>query len=200
MHNVGNESISPELVLVDPELAARLRATAVAGPPPVVPDESPPAAQAPVTREPPAEETIAAAPVAEPLRDSRPAHAGRTSRRLRTPRPASIVVGLAVMALLLVGFLPPRQAPRLGEATAPANASPGPITLGWEPQSASAYLVEVFVGKTLVHAASTPRTAIEVPGWLAPGRYTWRVSAYSGPGSGASRPERPFEQGWFVVD
>ncbi len=217
MSGIGDESITPGLVLVDPELAARVRATAVAGPRPYVPSEAerapepplrvavvvPPAPRGPVVASDPHESTphtdtatptvVRDAPAATlPDRPDR--------RRIRAPRPASIVIGGAVLALLLAGFLPPRQAPHLGEATPPAGASPAPLTLAWKPYGFRVYLVEIFVGNRLVHAASTRASTFDVPGWLAPGRYTWRVSAYGGSGSGASRPAGPLEQGWFVID
>lgn len=200
MQSVGDEPITPWLVLVDPELAERVRATAVAGP----------AASAHVDRAP---DPRPVAPHRQPARTEQAVHVpplpapafatGPDVRRRRSaPRLATALVGLAAAALLLVGLLPPRQAPSLGDAAGPARASAASpsLTLGWQSTGARAYLIEVFAGRRLVHARVTAGTRFVVPGWLAPGRYTWRVSKYAGPEPAGQRVGPPLEEGWFLVE
>ncbi len=198
-----DEPVSPELVLVDPELAARVRPFAVAGPVFEEPRREPARATgiAPaVPLRPPAP------PEADP--SSTVAHAARTPvavrgerrRRSVVGRLASAVAMLAFAALLGTAFLPPRDAPRLADTPATANAATSSrVTLMWvADDDASYYLVEMYVGRTLVHAESTRGTKLVTPAWLPAGRYTWRV--FSGNGSPPERNTNgPLESGWFVI-
>jgi hypothetical protein len=183
------EPVSPELVLVDPELAARLRAHAVAGPSYEIPEP------APALRAPSAEP---AAPAPAPVA-STPTPPGRrwTSRLERGLTAAGVV---AVVALLGSAFLPPRDAPRLASSPPSANAAISTqVTLAWRPAAgARYYLVEMFRDGALVHAQSTTATRLVTPEWLRPGRYTWRVLAGKGtPSQGDT--VGPLESGWFRV-
>lgn len=198
MQSVGDEPITPWLVLVDPELAERVRATAVAGPFASVHVDRAPDPR-PVTPHPqPAhtEQAVRVLPPAAPTFATRP----DVRRRRSASRLATAVVGLTVAALLLVGLLPPRQAPSLGAAAGPARASAASLTLGWQSTGARAYLIEVYAGSRLVHTRVTTGTRFVVPGWLAPGRYTWRVSEYAGPEPAGQRVGSPLEEGWFLVE
>ncbi len=111
-----------------------------------------------------------------------------------------MVATVAALALLAAAFLPPRDAPRLTDSAAPATAAPRPsVTLAWQPaRDADYYLVEIFLGATLVHAQSVRPNHVVAPSWLRPGRYTWRV--FAGEGAPSARDTRgPLETGWFRV-
>lgn len=123
------EPISPELVLVDPELAERLRRSDlqtfqhVATPP--APTVRPPA---PIVRRP--------APTVPPVKTESPADGatGDVSAETERRRPARgralrgrIATVATLCAIVLLGaaaFLPPRDAPRLLDRTSPAAAAP----------------------------------------------------------------------------
>jgi hypothetical protein len=207
------EPISPELVLVDPELAARARPEAVAGP------QIPVVAAQPVwvgpTRPRPADPPPAA-----------PREVAGQRGRWRWPRRlANVAVAVGCLAIAAAAFLPPRDAPRLGadvvsataaspvadsrsradpatdprsQAVAPAPSRPLP-TLVWRAMpDARYYLVEIYSGSQLIHSRSVGATRLDAPAWLPRGRYTWRVFA----GLGQPRDRRvrgPLEDGWFVV-
>jgi hypothetical protein len=200
VHPFDHEPISPELVLVDPELAARVRPFAVAGPtfdlapepgPEPEPGHEPAALRAP---EPPA------APLPEPP-PVPAAPARRPERRSGLlGRVSTACLVLATLALLGAAFLPPRDAPRLTDASPPAIAAPRPtVTLAWKPAGdADYYLVEIYRGERLVHAESVRTARVVAPDTLSPGRYTWRV--FAGRGAPTARSVRgPLENGWFVV-
>jgi hypothetical protein len=108
-HDV-NEPISPELVLVDPDLAARVRPYAVPSPPhaPATPLVRAPAPDAGVR--PPDGDAGAAVPERR-----------EPQRRIRL---APLVTALAGAAFLGAAFLPPREQPRITDITAPATAAP----------------------------------------------------------------------------
>jgi hypothetical protein len=100
----GLEPISPELALVSPELAAEARSA--------LPDRpweafAPPRPPVPAPVESPAlrRAELPAAAAAEPPAAERP------RRRLVTP--SRLVTAAAVGLLVVTGFLPPRNAPRL---------------------------------------------------------------------------------------
>jgi hypothetical protein len=143
-----DEQISPELVLVDPELAARVRPFAVAGPtiappPPPPPTQPvPPPVSAPAPAPPPA-------PVPAPiLRPPEDAPAPPPARRAPAPpaparptrphgrRGRTVLVRalptLAGLAILGLAFLSPRDAPSLTETTPP----PGTTTSAAAPKPA----------------------------------------------------------------
>src|SRR4051812_30745193 len=146
MHDPHVEAISPELVLVDPELAAGLRATVVAKPKPLL------EAIAATERQRAAAQEEAAARAAVALHRS--AQSATDAPPAAAPAPPALVSGgvgayeerrrawkripprweltaacLAVTALLGAAFLPPRQAPQLG--TTMASAAQSPPTLVW---------------------------------------------------------------------
>lgn len=188
--SISPRSISPELVLVDPELAALLRPLAVAAP---VHSIQPPELQSVVV-------AAAAEPVANPPSPIR-------ARPVATRPPHRLWgrVGWAVGLLAFVGvlgaaFAGPREAPSI-DTSGPsiARSSQPAIVLSWEPvEWAPYYLVEVFHGQRLDHAASVTTNRLPVPDWLPPGRYTWSVRA--GTGSPLDRRAgQPFEQGWFAI-
>lgn len=177
-----DEPISPELVLVDPELAARLRLLVFVE---LLLDTRPPYAE----------------------REDRPVATERSNQEALgryTPGPAParrvpvgrILILAVLVALLGVAFLPPRDAPRFAE---PPVSTAGPM-LTWRPAADSNYyLLELFAGQRLVHAKTLTTTNSNAPAWLAPGRYTWRV--YAGQGSPGAREVRgPLEDGWFTID
>lgn len=183
--SLPRESISPELVLVDPELAARLRPHAIAGPPYA-------AACAPPRS--PLGSVAHAAPALPELPQSNSARRHAT-RRVRA-RVGWAVTLLALVGLLGAAFAGPRDAPSIDES---APSTQPTIVLSWQPlDSASYYLVEIFGGGRLVHAESATGNRMPVPTWLAPGRYTWTVR--SGAGSPYERRvSEPVEQGWFIA-
>jgi hypothetical protein len=199
----AGEPISPELVLVDPELAARVRAAAGAGPqlPAQLPADDDPGARA--------GDRAVAPPERDPL--PRPVSAPRPPERRRVRhRIGSYAATLGILCILAVAFLPPRQAPRFQSATAasptseaptpaPAPDRARPAQLAWRPvPRATYYLVEVYAGRRLVHAESVPAASVATPSWLRPGRYSWRV--FAGRGRPAGRAVRgPIESGWFLV-
>jgi hypothetical protein len=215
MHPSEREPISPELVLVDPELAARVRPHAVAGPSvaPAPALERKPAAARPEQAATALAEPVLPPPAAAPREPAQPAPvepvlpapvqpANRPVRHRRSlpGRLASAATTLAAVALLAAAFLPPRDPPRFTDAAPPATAAPrASVTLAWQPApDADYYLVEIFSGQRLVHAQSTRTTSVEAPAWLSDGRYTWRV--FSGHGRPAARITRgPLESGWFLV-
>jgi hypothetical protein len=210
-----DEPVSPELVLVDPELAARLRPFAIAGPalepPPAAPAARP--VEAIEEIEPPAPLRAPVPPEPEPA-ESGDEPAEPAARVESTPHPVPAarrqttvagrllqVVGvLAGAALLGVAFLPPRDAPRLVSNLPSASAATSTrVTLAWTAaDDASYYLVEVFRGRTLVHAETTGATRLVTPAWLEPGRYTWRV--FAGRGAPSERDTvGPLDNGWFRI-
>ncbi len=190
MNGSFDEPITPELVLVDPELAARLRAVALAELAHLGEGCSPrPAAAAPaVSVTPPAPTNSTDAVAAE-----------RATPRgwIRVGKVAALI---GVAALLGASFARPRDAPSIDESTPASRPSASPaITLAWRSTtSASYYVVEIFRGRRLVHAETVDSDRLPVPGWLAPGRYTWYVRSGSGSPL-AHRSSEPFEHGWFVV-
>jgi hypothetical protein len=128
-----DEQISPELVLVDPELAARVRPFAVAGPT-IAPPPPPPPAQAvppPVSAPAPAPvHTPVPAPILRPPADAPAAPPARRAPAAPAParptrpygrRGRSVLVRavptLAGLAILGLAFLSPRNAPSLTETT-----------------------------------------------------------------------------------
>ena len=190
MNGSFDEPITPELVLVDPELAARLRAVAVAEMAHLGEAGSPqPATAAPALSVTPPTPTNSTDAVA----------ADRATKRgwVRVGKVAALI---GVAALLGASFARPRDAPSIDESAPASRPSASPaITLAWQPTtSASYYVVEIFRGRRLVHAETVDTDRLPVPAWLAPGRYTWYVRS----GSGfpvARRSSEPFEHGWFVV-
>lgn len=192
------EQISPELVLVDPELRERLLRDALlellyarldepSQPRPAVPAVTAAAAAPPRLVFP---RPISMPPAAPPIRSS-------TAPRRRV-RLSSFVTATALAMLFLalpsLAFLPPRQAPTL-EAHDPAAAA----EISWTPDpSADYYALELLTGGHLarvVHPVSPPALV----GRLPPGTYTWRV--FSGYGAVADANTRgPIDGGTVVVE
>jgi hypothetical protein len=192
------ERISPELVLVDPELAARHRAAAVATPAPLLEVLAAlERQQAGTTRaEAPTPPEAVLAPEAPALSSAATERSDRHIGQLTLPRLKLAAAGLVVALLLGAAFLPPRQAPQLATTTATAAASRP--TLVW-PAHGRGYRVEIYVGRRLVHAENTSKNRYAVPRWLAPGRYTWRAFS-DGWRRRAGRVDlTPLDEGWFDV-
>ena len=188
--------ISPGLVLVDPELAARIRAAAafdhaasapwLAASPNVSPQRSEPAVH------------LAGCDTRPWDRYRREAPHVQSERRTRNALDRLGVIG-GVVALLLVlsaAFLPPRQAPHLGAA--PLAATTTRPTLNWPRRAAVGYRVEVLSRGRLVVALRTRVNHLVVPRWLGAGRYSWRVSVGDRPSSRGTDPPW-LERGWFIV-
>jgi hypothetical protein len=188
-----DEPISPELVLVDPELAQRVRAFAVAGRELLVvrPPESAPATAGTV-------EQVLAAPAAAPV-------AVEPQPELRRPLPpvhrgTRVIEALAIVsvaAFLGLALLPPRDAPRF--------AIPGPTTAGsasssivaWTPRAGvDRYRVQLFYRGQVVYTTTVSQASMPVPPWLRAGRYTWRVF---GETTGRPIPSVPIENGLLTV-
>lgn len=186
------EPISPELVLVDPELRARVLATAVSGP------TSYQEARTETVELDLAEpvEAMAAAPNEAAAGHRAPSTGARSRRRLRL---GTLAVGGALLALLGAAFLPPRDGPRLLGPRA-VGAAPIRDVLSWAPATAAGtgYLVEFYRGERLVHAETVEHPRLVVPEWFSPGRYAWRVFARATPTAQPAR-DRLLEQGWFSV-
>jgi hypothetical protein len=176
-------AVSPELALVDPDLAARLRST-LPDPgcfvPASLPSLRPPRRVAPV----PAPAPRRAAP-----------------RRRLTRVAASAVAAAALGSLLLLGR--PHETGTSGpEASAAAQgasraaAERASRRYGWSRlPGVEEYAVTLLRGREVVHRAIARETAFTVPRGLrlAPGRYTWVVEA-----SGSAR-QTPLLESTFVV-
>jgi hypothetical protein len=124
-----------------------------------------------------------------------PTRASRQRRALTTS-----VTCVAIIGLLSAAFLPPRDGPTLlGTSSLTGDAQAAPLALSWRPsRTADYYLVELFAGEELVHAVSVRGTRLELPSWLHPGRYSWRVLAGEG-APGDRRVRGPIERGWIRV-
>ena len=182
----GDQAISPELVLVDPALAATARAH-LAEPGALVPRD--------------------AARIAVPLRQT-PRTSDSSIRRLETSKRVLVGVAAVTMLVLLlfdvrveVGQRQASAEPRADQAP-PTPASPKPPTSRPTPISkarsrpterkfawvrvagADAYHVEFFRGQNRVFMQDTPGPDITVPA-----RWTYQ---------GSSRSFRPGEYRWYV--
>jgi hypothetical protein len=205
MRPTVDEPISPELVLVDPELARRVRQFAVAGPEPA--SAQPEALPERPSPEPPAPAIEASPPpadllLAEPAPAAPPPQLGasRPTTRRRRPKVSTSIASLVGLSLLGAAFLPPRDAPILPGAPSRSDvAQAAPLTLSWRASGTpDYYLVELLRDGALVHATSVRPTHLALPAWLRPGRYSWRI--YAGTGPPAKRQVRgPVEEGWIRV-
>jgi len=215
-------AISPELALVDPDLAAEARAAlhepgmfrprfpvrAVwATPTSRVPALGAPVAKAPVFRAPVPAPHASAPPASAPARFAEPQV--RRRRRLSSP-----VVGIAVACSLAVagagawifsgGDRVPARAMSLGSEDAfRARAQQQTRTAraySWpKVPTASGYAVELRRGGRVVYSATLRTPAVALPPGLrlAPGRYSWSVTPIREAGS-RSAP-RPVLEETFIV-
>lgn len=165
------EQVSPELALVDPELARRLRAAHV--PPPS-------------TLERPRRQPLAVAP---PVSPTGSAPSGRRWR-LRLPE-AILAVGLAW--LLAAAFLPMRDPP-----TFAATPQAGRVLLAWpEARPRDTYLLRIQHGRQTVYERFLDEPNLDEVLALVDGqRYTWRAFLTAGP---ASAPTKLVAHGSFVL-
>ena len=185
----NSDRITPELVLVDPSLRARLQAQALLE----IEREELDVRPNPVARVPrpethvalrvPVPESQAMAPSPHGLGRREPDlhEADRHEPGRHEPgRHAGLIASAPVLALLLVvpllAFLPPRQAPRLVGPSAEAGVV-APRALRWaaDPR-ANYYLLRIFLHDRLVH-----RTIVRAPTAVVPplpdGVYDWDVYA-----------------------
>jgi hypothetical protein len=175
------DQISPELALVDPELAAEARAALPEPRPFVRPVERPTAGEP-------------TAPAERPGAIERPAPARRPSRRSRRRRLggllalAGVLVAAASLAAVMLDQRHAEPEPTLRSAQAPpAPAAQPPATpqrlpadrvFSWAPaKGALYYRVEFFHNGMLFHAVQTADPALRLPGTLRlpPGAYRWSV-------------------------
>jgi hypothetical protein len=183
------DQISPELALVDPELAAEARA-ALPEPRPFV---RPRPVERPTAVEPPGPVGRTGA-IEQPGAIEGPAAARRPPRRSRRKRVAGLLAlagALVVAASLAAVMLDQRRAepePTLRSAQAPpppavrppaaAQKLPADRVFSWAPaKGALYYRVEFFRNGKLFHAAQTADPALRLPGTLRfpPGAYRWSV-------------------------
>jgi hypothetical protein len=167
------EQVSPELALVDPELAARLRAAHV--PPCTVDRPRPPRATA-----------VAPEPTAPPA----PVEATQRSWRLR---PLELVAAAALVVILGAAFLPSPNAP-----TFAAPVQRGEIVLAWpEVRKSDVYLLQILDGPETVYERRLEEPHLDEVFALVDGRrYRWRVFVT------ADRPapgSKPIARGSFVL-
>jgi hypothetical protein len=180
----NSDRITPELVLVDPSLRARLQAQALLE---IEREELDVRSNYPVVRA-PRPETPVAVRVAVPEPQAIAPSSQLGPRRSDLPEPdrhepgrhSGLIASAPVLALLLVvpllAFLPPRQAPRLVGPSAEAGVV-APRALRWaaDPR-ANYYLLRIFLHDRLVH-----RTIVRAPTAVVPplpdGIYDWDVYA-----------------------
>ena len=190
-----DEPISPELALVDPELAERLRRRMLAE------DAAHEAAALVITTFTSAPEPPEPQRVAEPAAVQTPAGgpapfepasaaAGGERRRIATRRLRGVHVanGLATALVVLIAlvpllaFLPPRQAPSVGASADAATSAPQPRTLAWPAQPhADYYVVQLLRGGRVVWTSIPQEPTVDLPAALSAGTYTWRVESGFGP-------------------
>lgn len=168
---MSEEQVSPELALVDPELAARLRAAHV--PPCTIDRPRPPRA-------------IATAPAVAPA----PAEPTGRSWRLR---PLELVAAAALVVILGAAFLPSPNAP-----TFAAPVQRGEIVLAWpEARKGDVYLLQILDGPETVYERRLEEPHLDEVFALVDGRhYRWRVFVTADrpvPGS------KPIARGSFVL-
>ena len=177
-----DEPVSPELALVDPELAARLRASMAV----------------PAIDQPPRPRVeLAPPPVrpAEPEVLSLPRAPARGTAALLAHR-ATVAIALLLVLLPFAAFLPPRGAPTL--AAEPEAVEPGGarvMRLAWPTDpSATYYVVRLLRGDRVVRTALPGTPTVDLAGPFAPGTYTWRV--FAGYGTiDANRTRGPIAEG-----
>lgn len=186
MTEMVRDKVSPELVLVDPELAAMARVA--------LPD---------LSFAGPSRPRVSAARLGAPATTRHPilASAGERVRALTLRRHDALVATATLCAIVVVlldvgrvdmGTTPMAERLHAGTAVSPAVSQEGPEKrlpeprrLAWAPvPGAAAYHVELFRGGTRVFAARTNRASLTVPEhWryrgtrrqLGPGEYRWLV-------------------------
>jgi hypothetical protein len=173
---MSEEQVSPELALVDPELAARLRAAHV--PPCTIDRPRPPRA------------TAAAPAVVSAPAESTPAEPTRRRWRLR---PLELVAAAALVVILGAAFLPSPNAP-----TFAAPVQRGEIVLAWpEARKSDVYLLQILDGPETVYERRLEEPHLDEVFALVDGRrYRWRVFVT------ADRPapgSKPIARGSFVL-
>jgi hypothetical protein len=200
--------ISPELALVDPELAAAARAA--------LPDRPPStfAAVRAAPLEPP--EPNLARPAQPPRRSARPP-------RSRVRRPiilcafaAALVLGVAhardpvqgVMAAERLAVPEAARHPGLEASAAGVEARTPPKVLIWpQVEGAAAYRVELFRGGVRIYGGTTRETRLELPySWryegrrreLAPGAYSWLVYPLLPQGAALAQGEAVVRSEWVI--
>jgi len=161
--------VSPELVLVDPELAAYARAHLPLGPV--------------WSRPEPARDDRVVVPVALPEPEQE--HGGRF--RVWRSRALVVAVGLVLFGLGFAAMLGVLSAERTGSAphvAAPAPVPSGATRLAWPPvPGADAYRIRVSAGPRVVLDQLVSRPSLSTT--LRGGSYRWTVRAIGGPRDGA---------------
>lgn len=173
----ATEKVTPELALVDPELAARLRAQMPVTGAVFHPRRAGPDVQEQVLRNPGTEclPAIGTATVPRSADESREA-LSRTAHLVNLAMAAALA---AFVAIPFLAFLPPRQGPTI---IASAGMTTGAETLAWprDPR-ATYYLVDVRHGDQRVLRSLPDLPTVDLPPTLRPGTYTWVVYAGIGP-------------------
>ena len=195
MQPLIDEPISPELVLVDPELAQRVRAFAVAGrqlTADVEPDRAPAGTDT-------VQQAVGALSEAEVIveRDVEPLRQ-RIPAVLRRARLVEALALVSLVAFLGLALLPPRDAPHFAIPAEPGTASGrSSAIVAWSPRpGVDRYRVQLSYHGRVVYTATVGQASMRVPDWLRSGRYTWRVSEV---GSGRGTARAPFEDGLVTV-
>jgi hypothetical protein len=164
-----DDPVSPELVLVDPELRERLLRESFRE----LLDAGGETLRRPVA--------FVSLPPPAPLLDTAdaPPPPPRVSRRTisRRPAPGTLVAAASLAALLLalpsLAFLPPRQAPQLGSEP-PSQRAAQIVT--WQPiPAADYYLFEMSANGRLVKLEPVRKPSVTLGESLPAGRYAWRV-------------------------
>ena len=159
-----DEPVSPELVLVDPALAMRLRERARREDARTVPHAGP----APV-----AGAAGLPSPIAHPAPDDRKRRLANAVVKAGFSAALTLIALLALLPFL--AFLPPRDAPTVVDSSAQALPPPHGW-LAWPPhEGADSYVVQILDAGHPIHATVATKPNAPVPGTLRPGVYTWRV-------------------------
>ena len=185
MPPIPEEQVSPELVLVDPELRERLlrqslRELLLAG---IGPDPHPPRVVPPMPAwDPQPERTSGEIPIRVPVSTPFLVPGRGPARRAHgSSVVAATLIALFFLALPSLAFLPPRQAPTLALEAEPA--SPGePTIITWQSDPmADYYVFELSGGGRLVQLETVQNASVTVAASLPPGRYSWQVLVGEGP-------------------